>query len=96
MLLLLLLPPLLLLCQAERGDLGSPANQQLLESLQPDFWFSAHLHVKFPAVVPHQQQQQQQGQQQPVAGNGQKVTRFLALDKCLPGRDFLQVIACDV
>jgi lariat debranching enzyme len=85
---------LLLLLQAERGDLGSPPNQQLLEVLQPDYWFSAHLHVKFPAVVPHRQQQQQQGQQQQqqFAGNGQKVTRFLALDKCLPGRDFLQVI----
>ncbi|WIA35356.1 hypothetical protein OEZ86_003807 [Tetradesmus obliquus] len=87
--------------EAERGDLGSPPNQQLLEVLQPDYWFSAHLHVKFPAVVPHrqqQQQQQQQGQQQQQQspGNNQKATRFLALDKCLPGRDFLQVVELDV
>jgi len=110
-------PPL----QAERGDLGSPPNQQLLEALQPDYWFAAHLHCKFAAVVPHNgsnQQQQQQQQQGSSAGPGQfalpgvpaaaaaagpaagaaggaggaaKVTRFLALDKCLPNRDFLQV-----
>ncbi|KAF6255577.1 lariat debranching enzyme, C-terminal domain-containing protein [Scenedesmus sp. NREL 46B-D3] len=80
--------------EAERGDLGSPANQQLLETLQPDYWFSAHLHVKFPAVVPHDKQQKQQKQQCP--GDGQKATRFLALDKCLPGRDFLQVVELDV
>eukprot|EP00878_Enallax_costatus_P042528 GHUV01049917.1.p1 GENE.GHUV01049917.1~~GHUV01049917.1.p1 ORF type:complete len:404 (+),score=111.54 GHUV01049917.1:504-1715(+) len=106
--------------EAERGDLGSPPNQELLQTLQPDYWFAAHLHVKFPAVVPHKQQQQQHqaqqagqqhgqqqqqgkqvqqdGQQQQVHGSdvGQKVTRFLALDKCLPGRDFLQVVELPV
>ena len=128
--------------QAERGDLGSPPNLELLKALKPAYWFSAHLHCKFAAVVPHgdggdgggdgddggsglaagapggfslpgvpvaaaaagggggggggegaaaaaaapgQQQQQQQGR--PAS-----VTRFLALDKCLPGRQFLQVV----
>lgn len=79
--------------QAERGDLGSPPNQQLLETLQPDYWFAAHLHVKFPAVVQHRpQQQQQQHEDAAAAGStADRATRFLALDKCLPGRDFLQV-----
>jgi lariat debranching enzyme len=102
--------------QAERGELGSPPNQQLLEALQPDYWFAAHLHVKFPAVVPHAANNGRTasgsgvGAQQAAAaaaagaGNGgggsngssggssgPKVTRFLALDKCLPRRDFLQV-----
>jgi lariat debranching enzyme len=85
-----------------------------LEALQPDYWFAAHLHVKFPAVVPHRttttaaaaaaaagaSQQQHDSGTGTTSGGGssggdaaeaQKVTRFLALDKCLPGRDFLQV-----
>ncbi|CAG9127965.1 unnamed protein product [Plutella xylostella] len=50
---------------------------RLLSLLKPDYWFSAHLHVKFAAVVPH------------TDGTW---TRFLALDKCLPRRLHLQVL----
>jgi hypothetical protein len=60
--------------QIEDGSLGSPAGQQLMGALQPKYWFSAHMHTKFPAIVPH---------------TDGSITRFLALDKCLPGRDFL-------
>jgi lariat debranching enzyme len=48
----------------------SPQGEQLLRELQPDYWFAAHMHVKFPALVAH---------------SGGRATRFLALDKCLPG-----------
>lgn len=48
-----------------------------MNHLKPDYWFAAHLHCKFAAFVPHSDTQ---------------VTKFLALDKCLPKRRFLQVI----
>ena len=60
----------------DSNQLGSEPLEEVLLQIQPKYWFSAHLHVKFSAMVEHT--------------NGQ-VTRFLALDKCLPGRDFLQV-----
>lgn len=59
------------------GTLGSPVNEILLNKLQPKYWFSAHLHYKFSSVVVH------------PTGH---LTRFLALSKCLPNHDFLQLI----
>ncbi len=48
---------LLLLCkfrdQVERNDLGSRPLFEVMQKLQPKFWFSAHMHVKFSAYVEH-------------------------------------------
>lgn len=60
------------------SSLGSPPSMCLLKKLQPDYWFSAHLHTKFSATVPHD--------------SPGKVTKFLSLDKCVPGREYLQII----
>ncbi|XP_022731288.1 lariat debranching enzyme isoform X4 [Durio zibethinus] len=64
--------------EIQQGTLGSKAAAQLLEKLKPSYWFSAHLHCKFTALVQHEE--------------GGPMTKFLALDKCLPGRKFLQIV----
>ncbi|CAG5076504.1 Similar to DBR1: Lariat debranching enzyme (Drosophila pseudoobscura pseudoobscura) [Cotesia congregata] len=62
----------------ENNALGSPPGMELLKHHYPSYWFAAHLHCKFAALVPNE--------------NRDKVTKFLALDKCLPKRKFLQIL----
>lgn len=66
------------LCREEiaKNVLGSQAGEVLLHELKPKYWFSAHLHCRFAATVKH---------------NAEQSTQFLALDKCLPRRKYLEV-----
>ncbi|EXJ94110.1 hypothetical protein A1O1_02503 [Capronia coronata CBS 617.96] len=38
---------------SESGKLGNPAARECLDRLRPPYWFSAHLHTRFAAVVQH-------------------------------------------
>ena len=77
--------------QIESGELGSPPAMGMLKELRPRYWFSAHHHVKYAATVRHASQQAgaRGGGEDPLFAN--TMTDFLALDKCLPKRKFLQV-----
>ncbi len=55
----------------DSGELGNPHAMHLMRTMRPTFWFSAHMHCKFPAVVQHA----------PLAATAATATRFLALDK---------------
>lgn len=49
----------------------------MLFTLKPQYWFAAHLHCQFAALVKHKNDEE---------------TKFLALDKCLPKRRHLQIL----
>ncbi|XP_045766909.1 lariat debranching enzyme [Maniola jurtina] len=61
----------------ESNKLGSPPAEKLLHNLKPEYWFAAHLHCQFAALVKHENDEE---------------TKFLALDKCLPKRRHLQIL----
>lgn len=63
--------------EVEENRLGCRPTEELLHKLKPAYWFAAHLHCKFAAIVQHEDKTS---------------TRFLALDKCLPNRDFIQTL----
>jgi lariat debranching enzyme len=102
--------------------------QHLLHHLQPNYWFSAHLHVKYAAIVPHEsfsndntydlkyfkhtksftqfhspvvsatdvkqwmETELKEAEADNTSHNHTRLTRFLALDKCLPKRHFIQYV----
>ena len=63
----------------ENYSLGSRALEDLLDTAKPEYWFAAHLHCKFSAIIRHCDEKRSE-------------TKFLALDKCLPRRNFLQIL----
>ncbi|AMD22745.1 HHL025Cp [Eremothecium sinecaudum] len=80
----------------KKGNLGSPLSWTLLTQLQPAWWLSAHLHVRFTANVNHAV-----GSKSPIinddellldladSGGEEEIdsqTNFLALDKCKRGK----------
>ncbi|PAV78313.1 hypothetical protein WR25_19803 [Diploscapter pachys] len=64
------------------GRLGNPATMQVLQDIRPRYWFAAHLHCAFAAMVDH-----------PSAA---EPTRFLSLDKPIVRRHFLHSLEIEV
>lgn len=91
--------------EMDRGLLGSRPCEDLLKMLKPRYWFAAHLHCKFAAVVPHDElddsseetdarncEERNLEQKEICENREENITKFLALDKCLPKRRFLQLL----
>ncbi|KZT38916.1 Metallophos-domain-containing protein [Sistotremastrum suecicum HHB10207 ss-3] len=89
----------------DKGELGSPPLMKLLMSLKPKRWFSAHMHVKFRAVVRHEHdstdnkqleeyhtQQKNGSSSEPTKESEFSETQFLALDKCGEYRLSLEIL----
>ncbi|KAI9917565.1 hypothetical protein PsorP6_013085 [Peronosclerospora sorghi] len=94
------------------NTLGSPAGEFLMYKLRPEYWFAAHLHVKFAAIVVHpdpsggekHSSHCETAKPAPKESSGEQddvgtrpffqpaTTKFLALDKCLPRREFMQIL----
>ncbi|MCL4141036.1 UNVERIFIED_CONTAM: hypothetical protein GTU68_015538, partial [Idotea baltica] len=68
--------------EVQTNKLGSRAAEDILNKLKPNYWFSGHLHVKFSALMKHED----------TTEGKRSSTKFLALDKCLPRREFLQIL----
>ena len=66
-----------LAAEIKSKQLGNPHTMKLLKKLKPKFWFAGHMHAKYSAIYTHE--------------DG-SITRFLALDKCIPKRPFLQLL----
>ena len=60
--------------------LGNPFSMALIKKLKPKYWFSGHMHMHFTAIYVH---------------DDGSLTRFMALDKCQPGRQFLHFFELD-
>lgn len=78
-------------------QLGSPVSWELLRKLKPRWWLSAHLHVKYEALVKHGKRRVTNEDELELDLSDEEEeepgeTHFLALDKCLPRRQWLEVI----
>lgn len=95
----------------DNKELGSPINSELLDRLQPKWWLSAHLHVKYRAEINHGKDKEDKIETKDTneidldldsdsdiendetnKKESNKTTSFLALDKCMPRRQWLEVI----
>lgn len=81
-------------------QLGSPITWNLLRQLKPTRWLSAHLHVRYEAHIKHGKRNNDELEldlsEEEESKEVAQETHFLALDKCLPRRRWLEVIEIEV
>lgn len=85
----------------ESRQLGSPISWDLLRQLKPNWWLSSHLHIRYEAFIKHGKRNNDEveldlSEEEEEEKQVPKETHFLALDKCLPKRKWLEVIEVDV
>ena len=61
---------------ASDGKLGSIAAKQCLDRLRPSHWFSAHLHIKYAAVVQHGDYEWVRSSNESGPRNGARIREF--------------------
>ena len=66
--------------EIRENRLGSPISESLLHLLQPERWFSGHLHVKFNAIVHHHLFQNTKETNETEKTNKTTKTRFVGLE----------------
>jgi lariat debranching enzyme len=58
---------------ARNGQLGSVAATYVMDRLRPPYWFSAHLHCKYAAVIDHEKSEEASGPAASASSNGAAV-----------------------
>ncbi|CAL9768266.1 unnamed protein product [Musa acuminata subsp. burmannicoides] len=69
---------IVVLLQIKKRTLGSLPAAELLNQQKPHYLFSGHIHCNFTAAIQRKKDE--------------SITRFDALDKCVPGRKFLLIV----
>lgn len=63
--------------ELQENQLGNPGIKYLLDTLRPKYWISAHMHFYYNRLITH---------------TDKSTTRFIALDKIIPRRQWLDII----
>ncbi|KAK4968190.1 lariat debranching enzyme [Elasticomyces elasticus] len=69
---------------ARNGQLGSVAAKLVMDRLRPRYWFSAHLHCKYSAIVQYEQDSKPQ---RPLPQNPSAPREFLKVNGTTPSSD---------
>ena len=79
----------------DRDELGSPMHELLLNKLRPKHWFSAHMHLRFETRYVHYRRSNNSHLTNPKStksNNQPEATHFLALDKCVVRRPYIEIV----